>query len=429
LQQQTTISVVTYAMLAGCAAATFLLPDGLGIPDTWAAPSSNEIRITGTVRDFRATHPDFGVDPAAEYGHRAGLVELALGSDNRPVRDVPAGFEVATQWYDKSANPIPPHLYIDPDTGGGPVGDSIAYVEQSPQLSGGPKLDTFDSVAGPYPSCTGGAPTFQTGASIPNISPPGGLPSTGKYEKAGGTHTISSSFKCDEFIVKDGARVRISGHVVIRVDTKVDIINRAEIQIMPDSSLELWAGKDFQITDQAEVNVNTADPTICKIFYWSGNGNTFKLQNQTTVYATVLSPDADLLLQDGSDLMGSYSGKRLIMQNNAGYHHDVLNLCGSPAPAICGDVTNDTLGASGGVSTAAITSVESFEEWFKDQMGTNLSAPHTIVLTDNGSGIYEYSTAAFHPIDDRLFGNEGEDHNFNLTFSFSATFVFDECGG
>jgi fibro-slime domain-containing protein len=95
----------------------------------------------------------------------------------------------------------------------------------------------------------------------------------------------------------------------------------------------------------------------------------------------------------------------------------------------CGNDLNDGPGVAGPASDGGVSSKISFGHWFSDVMGQNLSLPHEIVLTDNGSGVYEYLSDAFHPIDDRLFGNEGDDHNWFLTFAFTATFEYDACAG
>jgi fibro-slime domain-containing protein len=379
------------------------------------------IRLTGVVRDFQASHPDFGIDPAWESGHRAGVVELTRGPDGRPVHDLATGIVVASQWTDMASNPIPPHLYLDPSG----KGNSTVVCVEAPQFTNQPIVDTFDSSLGPYPAGLGPAPAFRTGSEMPTISPPTGLPFQSKYEKTNGLHTLSSSMECDEFIVKDQARLRITGNVVVRANVKVDVINQAHIQLMPGATFELWAGKDLQITDGTQVNVNTGDPTLCTIYYWGNNGNTVKLQNQVDVYATFVSPEADFLIQDGSHLYGAFLGKKLSLQNKAGYHHD--GEIGGPPPEVCGVVMNDTAGSSGGPSTAGISSASSFDQWFVDAMGTNLSVFHTIILTDNGSGVFEYVDSAFYPIDDQMFGNEGGSHNSNFTYMIAATFTFAEC--
>ncbi len=109
------------------------------------------------------------------------------------------------------------------------------------------------------------------------------------------------------------------------------------------------------------------------------------------------------------------------MDLGAGLHWDGMtgeNVCGSPL--------QDRAGAMGVSSAGAITSAASFNNWFMDEFSVNLSTTCDIPLTDNG-GVFEYLDDRFYPIDDRLFGNEGEAHNYNFTLTFSVQFVHEQC--
>jgi fibro-slime domain-containing protein len=54
---------------------------------------------------------------------------------------------------------------------------------------------------------------------------------------------------------------------------------------------------------------------------------------------------------------------------------------------------------------------------------------HPIELVDNGTGVYEYHSDAFHPVDNLLFGNEGQSHNYYFTYAFETRFTYSKCGG
>ena len=66
-------------------------------------------------------------------------------------------------------------------------------------------------------------------------------------------------------------------------------------------------------------------------------------------------------------------------------------------------------------------------------MGVEIRDPEAqvieITLTRDVDGIYEFLENGFHPIDDMLFGNEGQPHNNYLTYSIAAEFTYEECGG
>jgi len=54
-----------------------------------ATAGATTITLTGTIRDFNDTHPDFEVNPIA--GFDPGIVQNALGGDNKPVYNGQAG--------------------------------------------------------------------------------------------------------------------------------------------------------------------------------------------------------------------------------------------------------------------------------------------------------------------------------------------------
>lgn len=96
-------------------------------------------------------------------------------------------------------------------------------------------------------------------------------------------------------------------------------------------------------------------------------------------------------------------------------------------------------------TSASIWSSASFDTWFRDVPGVNLSTmvPLVLVETTPGSGEYVFDAAAadpyynplfadlpipgFFPINDRLFGNfagfDGGSTNYHFTTEFAATFV------
>ena len=88
---------------------------------------------------------------------------------------------------------------------------------------------------------------------------------------------------------------------------------------------------------------------------------------------------------------------------------------------------DDEKGKYGDPTDGGITDTASFDQWFSDSLGTNESAGHTISLQRDDDGIYEYMTNDFYPIDNRLIGNEGDDHNNFFTYTISASFTYNEC--
>ncbi|NNF41950.1 MAG: hypothetical protein HKN62_02695, partial [Phycisphaerales bacterium] len=79
------IRFLTYGILGGAAVVSFSLPDTVTVPTIHAAGGTG-VRLTGIVRDFPVTHPDFNVVPADGAGHYAGNVATLLGDDGRPLQ-------------------------------------------------------------------------------------------------------------------------------------------------------------------------------------------------------------------------------------------------------------------------------------------------------------------------------------------------------
>lgn len=96
----------------------------------------------------------------------------------------------------------------------------------------------------------------------------------------------------------------------------------------------------------------------------------------------------------------------------------------------------DIAGRKGAASTGGIRDAASFNQWFRDVPGVNLSRPLTLKLVRNASGSYVFDDeqeqkyrdlGGFFPIDDELFGNPGgrPDHNFHFTFELHTEFTYD----
>jgi fibro-slime domain-containing protein len=93
------------------------------------------------------------------------------------------------------------------------------------------------------------------------------------------------------------------------------------------------------------------------------------------------------------------------------------NFGGRPAP-------HDSMGFFGVESGGGISSSTTFDRWFRDVLGTNMSTVRNIVLTRNEEDVYEFLTDAFYPLDGDLLGNEGDPHNYYFTYAFTTTFDY-----
>jgi fibro-slime domain-containing protein len=77
--------------------------------------------------------------------------------------------------------------------------------------------------------------------------------------------------------------------------------------------------------------------------------------------------------------------------------------------------------ATGTLTTRGPTT---FDQWYRDVPNVNMSQPLTIPFQTGADGVFTYANPSFFPIDDELFGNEGNPHNYHFTFELHTVFVY-----
>ena len=115
----------------------------------------------------------------------------------------------------------------------------------------------------------------------------------------------------------------------------------------------------------------------------------------------------------------------------------------SAGRAICHLLYDESRGDEQGTwrhsDDGGIASADSYDTWYRDTLGVNMSQPLSLTLVRQPDGSYvfddkedpDYSAlGGFFPIDDQLFGNPGgsPDHNFHFTFELHAEFTHDAAG-
>jgi fibro-slime domain-containing protein len=70
---------------------------------------------------------------------------------------------------------------------------------------------------------------------------------------------------------------------------------------------------------------------------------------------------------------------------------------------------------------------ERFDEWYRDVPGVNRSVEIELPLAPSPSdpGLFVFEDLTFFPIDGRLFGDEGREHNFHFTLEATGTFLYE----
>jgi fibro-slime domain-containing protein len=134
----------------------------------------------------------------------------------------------------------------------------------------------------------------------------------------------------------------------------------------------------------------------------------------------------------GLDRKPVYTGEgyKITSQWRDSEHRQICYLLYDP---MLGDVE----GSFGSPSDGGVASAESFNMWFNDTPGVNLSKQLSLTLVRQADGQYVFDDrydplyadlGGFFPIDDQLFGNSGgsPDHNFHFTFELHLSFKYNE---
>ena len=106
-------------------------------------------------------------------------------------------------------------------------------------------------------------------------------------------------------------------------------------------------------------------------------------------------------------------------------HPDFEAFLGDDPGIVLGDLGSDGKPVyAGQAGNPTTTGQADFDQWYRDVAGVNLNAPFTLTLTPAGGTVFSYSNSAFFPIDDQLFGNEGNVHNYHFTFELHTKFLY-----
>lgn len=417
--------IMNVRLQVGAVALAFLVLEVLSSGFASAQAPPTIINVPGIVWDFQRSHADFNITPGGGFGHYAGNIALSIGPDQKPVF-TGGGFLVNAEWTNSALRPIAPHMFVNASAI--PLNTPPIY---NPATT---TQDTFDSDLGPYNSQPPGvSPTFNVGGFMPTVSEPvpfvvnDGDASYKSSQNGFPPNTISSDIHCNNFSTQMSTELRISGDVTILVEGNFVIDQNTHIFINPGSSLTVYVKGLFKVSQLSTINVDISvlpkvigDPNLVHII---NLGSTQMEINQSSeVSAVIISPDAALHLAQGDQFYGKFAGMGLSMDKDSGLHIDT-----SPIRDSCMNALIDNAGTPAMASTGGITSAATFNEWYNNVLGTNLSMIHRFDMIRDVTGNYEYTTTEFHPIDDRLYGNEGDAHNYFFTYMMAAGFTYDAC--
>jgi len=374
-----TASVITPAVLA------MLTPiSSPALADDSDPPE--QIQLTGVVRDFHEAgepngHPDMERRPDRGFGHYAGNIAPLLGADGKPVF-TGQGSKVKRDWNDHNGLPIAPHMY------------NSRY-----------RCDMPGSGAAGYDGCV----TTKDGHGVDAFE----ICFVGVVYHDDGT----SSWTYEVSELDTGAGL---SHFIIALDESHELVTDG---ISPSSG---WTWVPDSHPHYSITGIK-----------WDMGGGVGPGQFTVRIdghYVGQVQPDA-VVAKGGPGPAGDqttfFGPTTEVGQNESGplTYDDVLEYDSD---------VNDSPGQLGQASTGGIASAESFNQWFRNVPGVNMSKLLTLTLYRNDEGTYVFDDredptysdlGGFFPINDQLFGNsEGEDRNYHFTFELHTTFTYDEDG-
>ncbi|MDH3584934.1 MAG: hypothetical protein OER86_12050, partial [Phycisphaerae bacterium] len=170
---------------------------------------------------------------------------------------------------------------------------------------------------------TGSKKVLAIEVDIPDMTAPTDMgASVGDVSYSSGTTVINSDLHCDKFEITSGAVVQISGNVRILAQDTFEVNGAgSRLEILAGSELALYAKKQVLTEDDAEVNVNSADPMKFKIYYLSTDHIHFL--DDSHVYATIIGKTALLHLKGRAHFYGVFAGAEVGLLDDSQMHHDL----------------------------------------------------------------------------------------------------------
>jgi len=201
---------------------------------------------------------------------------------------------------------------------GGTILRGSAYIGPGGNPSTG--IKTYDSA-----QITGTRGVLAQEVDIPDLSaptgPPFSNPNEGSLSLSGSTVlTLSSNHHYNNVSMWGTSKLRISGHLTILVDGTWQMGDNVALEILSNSSLNLYLKKTMSIWSEAEVNASTGTPSNLRIFMVVSN-KTFDMGDDSKVYAILQNPNGAVKVWTNSQFFGKIKAKTL--EGDAKIHVDL----------------------------------------------------------------------------------------------------------
>ncbi len=398
-------SLHVYILLLIMSVGAFTLTKGRWIRHSAAqvVTRPDSISIMGKVRDFRETNADFGSTPSGGFGQHFGIVTEEVGSNGRPLFDGNI------------------HRIVDPATSatGATIAPSMANFTRD--------LTNFEIVNGRVIIHEEFRATVEVlGVDISNVNVTFMITTIGggsniQHEPFGPfDDPINGNINGVELapfelpglhpsgaVITAVGKSWTEGNTLLLVDSKV---NSPQVLVLRDGD----SVPDIEpFGDQQTIATYISD-------YVDAATNTVTIASNQVIYLFELyTTDMNSEFADFQDLVVLVS---LVTPDNT----VITSGC---APSDDLDALLDP-----SASDAGIVSQDSFDMWFNDTLGVNMSRrlavdlqlqpDDTYIFDDTQDPLYS-SRGGFFPLDDSGFGNEtGSDHNQSFTYQFNAGFNY-----
>lgn len=393
------------------------------------------IHLTGIVRDFKERtvpggHPDFERTPAHGFGLYAGNVDLVLGEDGKPVF-VGDGREVQAQATDEDGRAIAPHLankvaargISDFDLEGGRVVPDEDFAAQVTVLG------AAISYGGQYDLPVTVQLLIDDDGDSVILEPFGSflLPLPGNVnDHSEPRHFVLPSMYPD--------------------DTRISVTGRAWIK--QDSSYSGDSNNHWQT--HMTVASHSGSPNVLTLRDGDSVPNIPAFLDQASIVDFIedyINPATNRVVLDDNQAIYLFELGMTDLSHPAADFQDLVvlvTLADDPEYFSTGwrsdEDLEDTPAVQGAPDRAAVSNADTFDQWYRDVPGVNISKPLTLTLVRQADDTYVFDDTldpayselgGFFPIDHQLFGNSwgSPDHNFHFTFELHGKFTYDDDAG
>lgn len=155
----------------------------------------------------------------------------------------------------------------------------------------------------------------------PWTMPPGGGAAVDLLLDQNDTQTLPDGIqRLQKLVVRDDARLVISGNVTLYVQDSILIAGRGEISIQPGASLTIYAARNLSVSQDGKLN-STGKPENL-ILLGTASFSSIDFTDRAIVRAAMYAPSARTQMQKNADVSGSVIAEDITLKDDARLHYD-----------------------------------------------------------------------------------------------------------